>query len=346
MEGTKAVAASLLGASAAVAAIMRWRMARRADLSGQVALVTGASRGLGLLIARELAARGARLVICARHGEELRAAQEELRASGAEVLAVECDLANRSEAEGLVDRAASHFGRLDMVVNNAGIIQVGPLAAMGADDFDTAVQVMVMGPVHVTLRALPHLRAAPAGRIVNITSIGGKVAVPHLVPYGCAKFALVGFSEGLRAELAGEGIRVTTVVPGLMRTGSHLRALFAGQAAKEYSWFAAAASAPLLSMDARRAAQRIVDAAVVGRGHLTLTLPAMVGVRIAALAPGLTGRVAGMVAQLLPSAPGRPVPGRAGHLVAAESPSRTRAALTALGRRAAERLQPAVTSQR
>ena len=224
MEGTKAVAASLLGASAAVAAIMRWRMARRADLSGQVALVTGASRGLGLLIARELAARGARLVICARHGEELRAAQEELRASGAEVLAVECDLANRSEAEGLVDRAASQFGRLTWWSTTPDH-QVGPLAAMGADDFDPAIQVMVMGPVHVTFCALPHLRAAPAGRIVNITSIG-KVAVPHW----CRTAAPVrsgGFLGGLRAELAGEG------------SGHHggagadadarLRALFAGR---------------------------------------------------------------------------------------------------------------------
>ena len=321
-------------------------MVRRADLSGQVALVTGASRGLGLLIARELAGRGARLVICARNGEELRATQERLRAEGAEVLAVECDLADRSEAERLVDRAASHFGRLDIVVNNAGIMQVGPLPAVSADDFEAAVQIMLMGPVHVTLRALPHLRAAPVGRIVNITSIGGKIAVPHMLPYGCGKFGLVGFSEGLRAELAGEGIRVTTVVPGLMRTGSHLRALFAGQAAKEYSWFAAAASAPLLSMDAQRAARRVVDAAVAGRGSLTLTLPAVVATRLAGLAPGLDrslgrgGRAA---------AAGRAGPagaGRAGHLVAAESPSRARSAMTTLGRRAAERFQPTVGSRR
>lgn len=100
------------------------------------------------------------------------------------------------------------------------------------------------------------MRARRRGRIVNITSIGGKVGMPHLLPYTCAKFATVGLSEGLRAELGREGIRVTTIVPGLMRTGSHLKAMFRGQHEQEFTWFSLGASLPLVSMGAERAARQ------------------------------------------------------------------------------------------
>jgi short-subunit dehydrogenase len=336
---TKLLAAA--SAAGLASAVMR-RIRRPADLSGQVALITGASRGLGLLLARELAGRGCRVVICARNADDLAAAEADLVARGAEVMAVPCDLTERRQAEALVGQVTARFGRLDILVNNAGVIQGGPVTEMSADEFTTAVDLMLLAPVYVTLAALPYLRSTPAGRVVNITSIGGKVAVPHLLPYCAAKFGAVGFSQGLRAELSGRGVTVTTVVPGLMRTGSHLRAQFTGQAAKEYTWFAVLASAPLLSMGAERAARQIVAAAARGRSQLTLTPVAPVVTRIAGLAPATTSNVLTWARRLLPGpTTDQPTPTRTGQDIVAASPSRARAAMTVLGRRAAQRFQPA-----
>lgn len=307
-------------------------------MPGQVALVTGGSRGLGLLLSRELARRGMRLVICARSGGDLARACEDLRGLGAEVLALPCDVGDAASVQKLVDEALTRFGRIDVVVNNAGIIQVGPLAQMTVEDFHVALAAMCLGPVHVTLAALPHLRERGSGHIINVTSIGGKVAAPHILPYACAKFAAVGFSEGLRAELAGSGITVTTVVPGLMRTGSHLRAQFKGDVAREYAWFGAGASLPLVAMDAERAARRIISAGLAGRPELTLTPLAIVATRIAGLAPGSTTRFLGLVDRLLPKPPtdgtSRTVPGWKAR---EELRSRMHDVVTAWGSRAARR---------
>ena len=331
-------AAAVVGVAVAAASAHR---RRRADLTGRVALITGGSRGLGLLIAREFADRGARVAICARNSEELATARDELAARGADVTAVTCDITERADVERLVRHTVDRFGRLDIVVNNAGIIQVGPVVDMSVEDFLAAIEVMQLGPIYLTLEALPHLRASPDARLVMITSIGGKVAVPHLVPYVSAKFGAVGFSQGMRAELAGLGIRVTTVVPGLMRTGSHVRALFTGQAHKEFSWFATGAGAPLVAMDAERAARRIVNAAVAGRAHVTTTPLAVVASRVAPLAPATTARLLAVVARALPAGTGGRTSTEPGAQVAERAPSRVRSALTTLGRRAADRFQPA-----
>ena len=155
-----------------------------------------------------------------------------------------------------MDQATQRFGRVDIVVNNAGIIQVGPMPTTTVEDFATALDVMFWGVLYPTLAVLPQMRARRNGRVVNITSIGGMVSVPHLLPYTCARFAAVGLSEGLRAELGQEGIHVTTVVPGLMCTGSYLQARFQGQPEREFTWFALGATLPLISISAEPAASR------------------------------------------------------------------------------------------
>jgi len=190
-----------------------------------------------------------------------------------------------------------------VLVNNAGVITMGPVETMTLDDFHHAMDVNFWGAVHAIYAALPTMRARGSGRIVNITSIGGKVSVPHLSPYCASKFALVGLSEGLRAELAHDGILVTTVCPGLMRTGSPRNADFKGQHQSEYAWFSISDALPGLSMDAERAARRIVRACARGEPEIILTAPAKLAVRVQGAMPGIVGELLGLANRLLP-APG------------------------------------------
>ena len=331
------------GALAAAAALT----ARRApdDLRGEVAIVTGASRGLGLLLARELARQGCPLVICARDPAELDRAAAQLREAGADVTAVACDVTDEATPSRLVQAALERHGRLDIVISNAGIIQVGQVRAASPEHFETALDTMALAPARLALAALPVMRSQDHGRIVTIASVGGKLSVPHLLPYSTAKFAAVGFSEGLRAELGRGPVAVTTVVPGLMRTGSHLQARFTGQAGKEFTWFALGASLPLISMDAERAARQIIGAVRHRRAEVILTPAAQLISRIAGLAPGLTSDALHLVQRLaLPAPAGPPTDsaqdsgeGTPGHAL---NPAVSRKAfdrLTALGRAAASR---------
>jgi NAD(P)-dependent dehydrogenase (short-subunit alcohol dehydrogenase family) len=284
-----------------------WRLYRKlragsADLRGQVAIVTGGSRGLGFLLARELGREGCRIVICARGEQELERARRSLAAEGAETLAVTCDVGDREAIDGLVSATLAHFGRIDILVNCAGIIQVAPLEALRIEDFHDVMAAAFWGTVQTTLAVLPHMRARKSGRIVNVTSIGGKVAVPHLVPYACAKFAAVGFSEGVGAEVARDGIKVTTVIPGLMRTGSSKFAIFKGQPRREHAWFGLAAHTPFLAMNAARAARRIVAATRRGDAEVVLGLPAKLLRLVKELLPTLTARGLAVTNRLLPRA--------------------------------------------
>lgn len=289
---------------AAAAAFLGWRALRRSravDLSGQVALVTGGSRGLGLLIARELGRQGCKVAICARDPEELERARQDILPRGAEaVMAVRCDVSDRAQVERMVEQVEAQLGHIGVLVNNASIIQVGPLDRMQLYDFQQAMDVNFWGSVYTTLAVLPGMRERGAGRIVNITSIGGEVAMPHLLPYDCAKFASVGFSEGLHAELAAAGVVVTTVIPGLMRTGGHRHAFFKGKREREYAWFAAGDQAPIIAMSAKRAAWRIVEACRRGEAVVTLTWQAKLLRVFHALLPGLTDEMMALVNRALP----------------------------------------------
>jgi NAD(P)-dependent dehydrogenase (short-subunit alcohol dehydrogenase family) len=311
----RALAAAGLGLAAVGRAV--YRHSRRADLQGEVALVTGGTRGLGLLVAHELAGEGCRLVICARDAAELERAAGELRAAGAEVLPLACDVADQAAVERTVAAATAHYGRIDLLVNNAGVITAGPAPVMTARDFEWAMSIMFWGTLYPILAVLPQMRARRRGRIVNITSVGGKVAVPHLLPYAAAKFAATGLSQGLRAELARDGIAVTTVAPGLMRTGSVLNAFFKGQPEREFAPFAVLATLPFFSIDARRAARQVVRAARRGEAERVLALSANLLTRFHGLFPGLTADILGLLNRVLPG-PG----GEAGQAPAAAAPVR------------------------
>jgi short-subunit dehydrogenase len=335
-----AAGVGITGAAAGIGALVLgrelWKRTRR-DLrfDDQVVVITGGSRGLGFAMAQEFAARGAKIAICGRDEEVLREAEARLRSSQTEVLAVPCNIADQNQAARLIAQATERFGRIDVLVNNAGTIAVGPIESQTLADFQSAMDTMFWGMVYTTLAVLPQMMQRRRGRIVNITSIGGKVAIPHLTPYCCAKFAAVGFSEALRAELAKDHISVTTVVPGLMRTGSHANAIFKGDHRKEYSWFSLGATLPLSAMDAHKAARRIVNAAARGASEIVLTPQAALLARAHGAAPGTVTDILGIANRFMPGSGSRD-PHR---FTGKESEtSISRSFLTALGRSAGHAL--------
>src|SRR4029453_19337183 len=150
------------------------------SFAGKAVLITGGSRGLGFAIARKIATEGGRVALLARDEGELTRACQTLRKLGAEALAVPCDLLDRSRSLGAIETVVDHFGALDVLINNAGIIEVGPLQNMRRQDFEKSMQLHFWAPFNLIRQVIPHMRRAGGGRIVNISSIGGKVAVPHL----------------------------------------------------------------------------------------------------------------------------------------------------------------------
>lgn len=299
----------MMGAAAvaAVVAAQAWRRRPDYDFSGKSVVVTGGSRGLGLILARELADAGARVTIVARDAGELARAAEDirLRQPFAEVLTIAADVRERDDAGRAIEQAFERFGRVDVVINNAGIIQVGPVDHMRLSDYEDAMNTHFWGPLYTTLAALPHMRRQGGGRIVNISSIGGRISVPHLVPYSASKFALSGLSDGLRYELARDNIVVTTVCPGLMRTGSPLNASFKGNHPQEYAWFAISDSLPLATIDAGRAARQIIAACRRGDAELVITVQAKLAILARTAAPELFASVMSFINDLLPPPTGR-----------------------------------------
>lgn len=289
-------------AAAGVGAVMGLRAMRRdkPSFEGKVVLVTGGSRGLGLEMARHFVAEKARVVLCAREQVELARARDELTANGGEVLAIPCDVTDREQVEAMVAQVHERMGPVDVLVNNAGIIEVGPMEAMNEEDFARSMDLHFWAPLYTTLAVLPEMKQRGWGRIVNISSVAGRVSVPHLLPYSASKFALVGLSDGLRAELLQDGILVTTVCPGLMRTGSPPNAFVKGDHEAEYAWFMTSDSLPGISMNSEKAARKIVEACRMGQAEAIIGLPAKLAVLVRTLMPELTAAVTAQITRLMP----------------------------------------------
>jgi short-subunit dehydrogenase len=296
--GTLAAAGFLLAKQSA-------RRARALNLTDKVVLITGASRGLGLVLAREFAKHGARIAICARDQSELEHVVDEFAWMGENFLAVTCDVTVRENVETMAMQVETLLGPVDVLVNNAGTIIVGPIENQSIDTFEDAMNTNFWGPLYATFAVMAAMKQRKQGRIVNIASLGGKIAVPHLLPYSASKFALVGLSEGLRMELAKDNIRVTTVCPGLMRTGSPRNADFTGQNEKEYSWFTVSDSMPGVSISAEAAAKKIVDAAIHGDPELMLGATAKFAAAMQSLMPEMINEILGFTNVLLMPQPDR-----------------------------------------
>lgn len=286
----------------------RWWREREYDLQGKTILMTGGSRGLGLVMARQLVDAGARLAICARDSAELARAQTELEQRGGEVLALTCDVIDQAQVEQMVQQVKERLGPVDILINNAGTDIVGPLETLTMQDYDDLMKLHFWASVYTTYAVLPGMRETvtaslderKAGRIVNISSIGGKIASPHMVAYCASKFALVGFSEGMQTELAKTGIAVTTVCPGFIRTGVVDHAIMKGQNRKEFAWFSISDSLPLISASAERVARATIAALRRGDAEVIVPFPAWLSAKFYALFPGLTANVLSLANWLLP----------------------------------------------
>src|SRR5256886_12749823 len=294
------VSALLLGGWFAGRAI---RVARY-TLRDKVVLISGGSRGLGLVLARHICEQHGKVALIARDREELARAKSDLASRRGKLVTIERNLLDRAQIHSAVRTAIDRLGKIDILINNAGIIEVGPLDHMTREDFDRAMRLHFWAPYELISQIVPEMRLWGGGRIVNISSIGGKVAIPHFAPYSASKFALTGFSDAIRAELMRDNIHVTTVAPGLMRTGSHVNAKFKGNHNAEFAWFAASAGAPLLSMNANRAARKILAACRRGQPSLTLTFAARLQVVANALFPNLTGYAMQLANRFLPESSG------------------------------------------
>ncbi|CAN5864647.1 SDR family oxidoreductase [soil metagenome] len=303
MREGKFVLGMAAGAAAMIAAARGMRHRHAISFERRVVVITGGSRGLGLVLARQLAAEGARLCLLARDSDELDRARAQLP-EHAEVLTIRCDVRRRADVRLAMDTILEKWTAVDVLINNAGIIQVGPLEHMTTRDFENAMATHFWGPLHMMFEAVPSMRRRGFGRIVNISSIGGRVAVPHLAPYSASKFALTGLSDAVRTELYQYGIRVTTVCPGLMRTGSPPNVSVKGQHEAEYAWFAISDSLPGLTTSAERAARQIIEACRYGDPELTITVPAKIAARINVLAPALAAQAARLANRLLPGPAG------------------------------------------
>ena len=276
----------LLGAAWAATAAAK-RRARRIELKGKVVVITGGGRGLGLAIAREFAARGCKLAICGRDGATIAGAVLALRAQGAEIIGASCDTSNAQAAHTFVQRVKDHYGCIDVLVNNAGQCFVGPAAQTLPEDFEAALQNIFWVHYHPTMAVLPHMRERRFGRIVNVTSIGGKLPIPHQAAYCVGKYATTGWSETLTTELAREGICVSTITPPPIKNGAALNVHFSGRQEDEFKWFTSTLTSPLSTVDAAKTARVVADAARYGDPERAVSALSWLAIRAHGLAPNL-----------------------------------------------------------
>lgn len=310
------------------------RTMRYFSYEGKYVFITGGSRGLGFVLAKKLLERGANVAICARNEAEIQDALRKLSGHRGQIRGFYCDVRQRDLVDQCIKQLTDSWPRIDILFNVAGIIQVGPFDAITEADFMDSMQTNCWGPLYTISACVPHMQRQRWGRIVNIASLGGKRAVPHMLPYDTSKFALVGLSTGLRSELAQHGIIVTTVCPGLMRTGSPRNATFKGQHRKEFAWFSIGDSMPLLSMSAERAADQILTACQRGDAETTLSGVGNILSRFHHLFPNLSAEAFTVMNMLLPSSGGiGKAPAKGSESTSWISPS----FLTALGDKAARR---------
>ena len=291
-----------LAKAAAIAALgLRLLPLPKTPIKNSSVVITGGSRGLGLAIAEQFILARAKVSILARDEKELKKAKEFLEQHpGAVVHTLCCDITERNQLSTAFQEVILKFGSIDILINNAGSILVGPFASQDQVDFAKQMQIHFEANLGATQILLPQFRKQGRAHIVNIASIGAKIPVPHLSAYCASKFALAGYSETLAAELYKDGINVTTVYPGLMRTGSTIQAVFKGDHQREHAWFALSDNTPGITVSARYAAYQILKAVKDQKTQLIISLPAKIAHTAFALVPEIFNSTMRLVVALLP----------------------------------------------
>lgn len=291
---------SLLGAGAFLVTKKIVKKVQAYDYRSKIVLITGGSRGLGYKIAERLSKLGAKVIICGRDGESLKKAKESLSKNHKEVEAYVCDITQRTQVDEMLQDIFKAHNSIDVLVNNAGTLSVGPLESMSYDQYDDAFATHFWAPLHTTMAVLPKMKARKEGRIINISSLAGKISIPHLVPYSTSKFALAGFSEGLHNELKKDNILVTTAYPGLFNDRSYLNATYKGEETEEFKWYSEAQTLPLLSSTTDYVAKEIISAAAKGESEVVVGLPAKILVALKGVFPEITTDLFSFLNEFLP----------------------------------------------
>ncbi|MGZ3768768.1 MAG: SDR family NAD(P)-dependent oxidoreductase [Bdellovibrio sp.] len=294
-----------IGAGLFVAYTLVKNVVRKISFKNKVVLVAGGSRGLGFILAKQLIKEGAAITLLARNIDELQDAKNILQqlTPNAKVMVIPCDCRDRIQVKTAIEETVEHFGCINAVVNCLGVVTTAPIENTTEMDFAESMDTHFWAPYFIIEEALPYLKKETGSRIINIGSIGGIIPIPHLASYCAGKYALEGYSKTLRAELMKYDIHVTTVSPGLMRTGSMGQAHFKGQAQKEYAWFSISSSLPFITVNAERAAKKIIRASMYGKAELVISWPAKLAVQFKSLFPETFADIITFVNTLLP-APG------------------------------------------
>ena len=290
----------ILGGTLLISSLIK--RSRKFEFKGKKVLITGGSRGLGLNLAKKLATQGAEIAIVARNHDVLENAKSDIeKHSKLPVHIYSCDLKDRNQVIAMSDYFVNKFGSVDVLINNAGIMQVGPENSTTIDDFDDAMNTHFWAPLLLTRAVIPGMKEKKSGRIINISSIGGKISVPHMIPYSASKFALTGLSEGFHAELKKDNIYVTTVCPGLMRTGSYRNAMVKGNNKNEFAVFSILANSPVTSISVDCAANKIINSSKYGCAEVSLSLQSRIATMLHGVSPSITSFLMSLINTILPS---------------------------------------------